>query len=68
MSNHFNPEKVIDFNIDYYKVLGLEQGCLPAGNSKSERERITDILNRAYKSAAFKTDPDFANSRSEEHV
>ena len=62
MSNHFNPEKVIDFNIDYYDVLGLEKGCLPAGNNRAERERITDILNRAYKSSAFKTHPDFANS------
>lgn len=43
MSNHFNPEKVIDFNIDYYDVLGLEKGCLPAGNNRAERERITDI-------------------------
>jgi curved DNA-binding protein CbpA len=67
-TNHFNPEKVIDFNIDYYNVLGLEKGCLPAGETKSERERITDILNRAYKNAAFKTHPDFANTNEEREL
>lgn len=68
MSNHFNPEKVIDFNIDYYAILGLEKGCLPEGNNKSERERITDILNRAYKKAAFGTHPDFARSNEEREI
>lgn len=68
MTNNFNPEKVIDFDIDYYEVLGLQKGCLPPGNNKSERERITDILNRAYKSAAFKTHPDFANSNEERDI
>lgn len=65
MTSHFNPEKVIDFNIDYYSVLGLQKGCLPAGANRAEKERITDILNRAYKATAFKTHPDFANSPEE---
>ncbi len=68
MSGHFNPEKVIDFNVDYYEVLGLEKGCLPKGDSRSERERITDILNRAYKNSAFKTHPDFASSNEEREL
>lgn len=68
MSNYFNPEKVIDFSIDYYDVLGLQKGCLPIGNTKAEKERITDILNRAYKNAAFKTHPDFANSDIEREL
>lgn len=67
MSGNFNPEKVVDFNIDYYSILGLEKGCLPPGNTRSEKERITDILNRAYKSAAFKTHPDFANSQEQKN-
>lgn len=62
MSNHFNPEKVVDFNIDYYKILGLQKGCLPQGKSRSEREQITQILNVAYKKAAFGSHPDFANN------
>lgn len=68
MSNTFNPEKVIDFNIDYYFVLGLQRGCLPTGNSRADKEKITDILNRAYKNAAFKTHPDFATSDEERNV
>jgi len=68
MSNHFNPEKVIDFNIDYYSVLGLEKGCLPKGETRTERERITDVLNKAYKVSAFKTHPDFANSNEEKEI
>jgi len=65
MSNTFNPEKVIDFNIDYYDVLGLKKGCLPSGTSRANKEKVSDILNRAYKSAAFKTHPDFANNDAE---
>ena len=67
-SNLFNPEKVVDFNIDYYAILGIERGCLPKGESRSEREKITEILNKAYKSAAFKTHPDFANSTEEKEL
>lgn len=65
MSNHFNPEKVIDFNIDYFAILGLEKGSLPSGKNRKEREEITQILNAAYRKEAFKTHPDFA--RSEDH-
>jgi hypothetical protein len=65
MSNHFNPEKVIDFNIDYFAVLGLEKGSLPAGINRKEREEITQILNAAYRKEAFKTHPDFA--KNQEH-
>jgi curved DNA-binding protein CbpA len=65
MSNHFNPEKVIDFNIDYFAILGLEKGSLPPGKNRKEREEITQILNAAYRKEAFKTHPDFA--RSEDH-
>jgi hypothetical protein len=67
-SNLFNPEKVVDFNINYYEVLGLERGCLPPGQTRSEREKITEILNKAYKNAAFKTHPDFANSIEEKEL
>lgn len=42
MSNHFNPEKVIDFNIDYYDVLGLEKVvCLLEIIAPKERESQT---------------------------
>jgi hypothetical protein len=68
MSNHFNPEKVVDFNIDYYKVLGLQKGCLPPGNSRSEREQITQILNAAYKKAAFGSHPDFAANDEDKQI
>ena len=39
MSNHFNPEKVIDFNIDYFAILGLEKGSLPPGKNRKEMVR-----------------------------
>lgn len=68
MANHFNPETVIDFNIDYYALLGLEKGCLPEGNTRQERERITEILNMAYKKSAFSTHPDFAESNEEREI
>ena len=68
MSGHFNPEKVIDFSIDYYSVLGLEKGCLPNGDTRAERERITEILNKAYKNSAFKTHPDFATNNEEREL
>jgi hypothetical protein len=68
MSSNFNPEKVVDFNIDYYEILGLQKGCLPIGNSKADQEKITDILNRAYKASAFKTHPDFAKSEEDKEL
>ena len=49
MSNHFNPEKVIDFNIDYFAVLGLEKGSLPAGINRKEREEITRFRIARYR-------------------
>lgn len=39
MSNHFNPEKVIDFNIDYFAILGLEKGSLPPGKIEKKEKR-----------------------------
>lgn len=60
MSNNkrFDPDKIIDYNVDYYAILELERGCLPDGNSKKERQEISNILESAYRKCARKSHPD----------
>jgi hypothetical protein len=67
MSNNkrFDPDKIIDYDVDYYGVLGLEKGCLPAGNTKKEREAISNILEIAYRKCARKAHPDIPGGSEE---
>lgn len=60
MSNNkrFDPDKIIDYNVDYYAILELERGCLPDGNGKKERQEISNILESAYRKCARKSHPD----------
>jgi len=58
MSNRrFDPDKIIDYNVDYYAVLGLERGCLPAGSNRKERQEISDILEKGFRWAARTAHP-----------
>lgn len=57
-NKRFDPDKIIDYNMDYYAILGLEKGCLPDGKTKKEREEISTILEMAYRKSARTTHPD----------
>ncbi len=59
----FDPDKIIgDYSFDYYKVLKLERGCLPAGINRQEKQQISNILERAYRENARYAHPDFGGT------
>lgn len=67
MSNNkrFDPDKIIDYNLDYYSILGIEKGCLPPGVNKKEREEISKILEMAFRKSAMKSHPDVSGGSEE---
>lgn len=67
MSNNkrFDPDKIIDYNTDYYAVLGIERGCLPTGKNKKEKEIISKILEGAFRKSAMKSHPDVLGGSEE---
>ena len=46
MSNEFDPKKIIDFNKDYYFILGLVKEDLPTGKSRSEIIKTSEVLEK----------------------
>jgi len=67
MSNNkrFDPDKIIDYNMDYFSILGIEKGCLPSGVNKKEREEISKILEIAFRKSAMKSHPDVSGGSEE---
>jgi len=64
-NKRFDPDKIIDYNMDYYKVLGLEKGCLPPGVNKKEREIVSKILEDAFRKCARHAHPDVPGGSEE---
>jgi curved DNA-binding protein CbpA len=64
-NKRFDPDKIIDYNLDYYAILGIEKGCLPAGGNKKEREEISKILEMAFRKSAMKSHPDVPGGSEE---
>lgn len=64
-NKRFDPDKIIDYNLDYYSILGIEKGCLPVGTSKKEREEISKILEIAFRKSAMKSHPDVPSGSEE---
>ena len=62
MSNEFDPKKIIDFNKDYYFILGLVKEDLPTGKSRSEIIKTSEVLEKAFRIKARKCHPDFGGS------
>lgn len=56
---------LIDFNTDYYAVLGLKKGDLPEGKTTLEKKEITKILEKSYKGAARRSHPDVPGGSEE---
>ena len=67
MSNvkKFDPDKIIDYKMDYYAILGLEKGCLPPGINKKEKEEISDILAKAFRKYVRFAHPDMPGGSEE---
>ena len=62
MSNEFDPKKIIDFEKNYYEILGIEKTDLPFGKSRDERVKTSQILENAFRKKARKCHPDFGGS------
>jgi hypothetical protein len=41
MSNEFNPKKIIDFEKDYYEILGISKESFP--NGKIDKQKLSQV-------------------------
>ena len=62
MSNEFDPKKIIDFDKDYYEILGLQKIDFPLGKSRADVIKTSEILEKAFRVKARKCHPDFGGS------
>lgn len=65
MSNEFDPKKIIDFDKDYYFILGLAKEDLPIGKSRQDVIKTSEILEKAFRKKARTCHPDFGGSNEE---
>lgn len=62
MSQDFDPKKIIDFNKDYYSILGLEKNNLPKPTSRKNKIEISKLIEECFRKKARKCHPDFGGS------
>lgn len=62
MTNEFDPKKIIDFDKDYYEILGLQKLDFPIGKSRADVIKTSEILEKAFRIKARKCHPDFGGS------
>ena len=65
MAEQFDPKKIIDFNKDYYTILGLDKDILPKGKSRQDKIEVSKILEDAFRKRARKCHPDFGGTKDE---
>jgi hypothetical protein len=63
MSNEFDPKKIIDFEKDYYEILGLQKLDFPTGKLRADVIKTSEILEKAFRVKARKCHPDFGGSK-----
>lgn len=62
MSQDFDPKKIIDFNKDYYLILGLTKENLPKPNQRQNKIEISKIIEQSFRKMARKCHPDFGGT------
>jgi len=62
MTNEFDPKKIIDFEKDYYEILGLQKLDFPTGRSRADVIKTSEILEKAFRVKARRCHPDFGGS------
>jgi hypothetical protein len=62
MTNEFDPKKIIDFEKDYYEILGLQKLDFPTGKSRADVIKTSEILEKAFRVKARRCHPDFGGS------
>lgn len=65
MSSEFDPKKIINFEKDYYAILGINRDNFPIGNSRNDAIARTKILEDAFRKSARKAHPDFGGSEEQ---
>lgn len=62
MSNEFDPKKIINFDKDYYIILGIDKNDLPKAQDRQNKIVISQIIEKAFRKMARKCHPDFGGS------
>jgi len=65
MSNEFDPKKIIDFEKDYYNLLGLDKESFPSNKTRDDKVKVSKILESAFRKKARTCHPDFGGSNEE---
>lgn len=65
MKKRLKPEEIVDFNIDYYEILGIKPEDLPKGGTRADRQEITAVLKKAYRQKARIAHPDFGGTEDD---
>lgn len=63
MSKEFDPKNIIDFNKDYYSILGISKEDLPNNKSRQNKIEISQIIEKCFRKQARKAHPDFGGSK-----
>ena len=63
MSNEFDPKKIINFEKDYYIILGIDKNDLPKAQDRQNKIVISQTIEKAFRKMARKCHPDFGGSK-----
>ena len=63
--NECDPKKIIDFDKDYYEILGIDKTSFPSGKTRENKIAITRLLEKAFRQRARKCHPDFGGSKEQ---
>lgn len=65
MSEIIDPKKIIDFNKDYYSILGITKQDLPNNKTRQNKIETAKVIETAYRKMARKSHPDFGGSKEQ---
>ena len=63
MSKEFDPKNIIDFNKDYYSILGISKEDLPNNKTRQNKIEISQIIEKCFRKQARKAHPDFGGTK-----
>ena len=63
MSKEFDPKNIIDFNKDYYSILGISKENLPDNKTRQNKIEISQLIEKSFRKQARKAHPDFGGSK-----
>ncbi len=63
--NECDPKKIIDFNKNYYEILGIEKTSFPTSKTRENKIAITRLLEKAFRQKARTCHPDFGGSKEQ---